>query len=473
MEDWVKRILEEEKRKRNAPLEVKRSGRNYYLYISTTIWDKREKKRKKVSRYLGRITENGVVERCRANRSVRSIYEYGNAKILIELLNELVSPLKKAFPDYYKDIIAMSIVKVIRPTPLKLIKSVWEKLYLSQEIETSLSPNILSEKLRLIGSDWNAQKDFFEHLLSNSKYLVFDLSSIFSYSQNLQLAEKGHNAEHFYLNQVNFALLFSQDKHLPVLLKTMPGSIKDIKAFRHLLKELELQSAIVVLDRGFASYKLPHILKEEFLSFVLPLKRNFQIIDYNLRLSNSFLYRDRGINWGRKKAGRYFLYVFEDVKLRGEEETNFIKMIENGKRKRAKLEKEKTKFGKIAILSNLDDSGKRIYLIYKTREEVEIAFDAMKNEMENDKTYLSDDDAVRGYFFISFISLYLYFRLLNLLRQKELLEKISVNELLFELSKVYLVHYSDGTKRLCEIPAKVEKLEKTLDLKLFPKELRS
>jgi transposase len=97
----------------------------------------------------------------------------------------------------------------------------------------------------------------------------------------------------------------------------------------------------------------------------------------------------------------------------------------------------------------------------------------MKNEMENDKTYLSDDDAVRGYFFISFISLYLYFRLLNLLRQKELLEKISVNELLFELSKVYLVHYSDGTKRLGEIPAKVEKLEKTLELKLFPKELRS
>jgi len=390
----------------------------------------------------------------------------------MELLNELVSPLKNAFPDYYRDIIAMGIVKAIHPTPLKSIKSVWEKLYLSQEIEASLSPNLISEKLRLIGSDWNAQKNFFEALLSNSKYLLFDLSSIFSYSQNLQLAEKGHNADHLYLKQVNFALLFSQDHHLPVLLKTMPSS-RSIKSFRHILKEIQFKSAIVVLDRGFASYKLPELLKEKVLSFVLPLRRNFQIIDYNLEMSNSFLYRDRGINWGRKKVGEYYLYVYEDVKLRAEEETNYIKMKENEKRKRAKVNNDKTKFGKIAILSNLDEIGQRIYLIYKTREEVEIAFDAMKNEMENDKTYLSDDDAVRGYFFISFISLYLYFRILNLLREKGLIEKISVNELLFELSKVYLVEYSDGSKRLSEITSKVEKLEKTLEVKLFPKNLRS
>ncbi|MDH7507479.1 MAG: IS1634 family transposase, partial [Candidatus Thermoplasmatota archaeon] len=91
----------------------------------------------------------------------------------------------------------------------------------------------------------------------------------------------------------------------------------------------------------------------------------------------------------------------------------------------------------------------------------------------NDKCYLSDDDAVRGYFFISFISLYLYFRLLGMLRQRDLVGKVSVQELLFEFSKVYLVYYNDGRKRLSEIPARVEKLEKMLGLKLFPKELRS
>jgi len=44
---------------------------------------------------------------------------------------------------------------------------------------------------------------------------------------------------------------------------------------------------------------------------------------------------------------------------------------------------------------------------------------------------------------------------------------------LFELSKVYLIYYSDGEKRLSEIPAKAEKIERILGLNLFPKTLRS
>ena len=46
-QDWIKHILEIEKKKRNIPLEVKQSGYNYYLYMSTTVWDKVEKKEKR------------------------------------------------------------------------------------------------------------------------------------------------------------------------------------------------------------------------------------------------------------------------------------------------------------------------------------------------------------------------------------------------------------------------------------------
>ncbi len=87
----------------------------------------------------------------------------------------------------------------------------------------------------------------------------------------------------------------------------------------------------------------------------------------------------------RSSTGTNFLYLFEDVKLRAEEE-------------------ESRKFGKIAILSNKDKDGRQIYLMWKDRENIEVAFDALKNELENYKTYLDDDDAVWGYFFISFLS---------------------------------------------------------------------
>ncbi len=110
--------------------------------------------------------------------------------------------------------------------------------------------------------------------------------------------------------------------------------------------------------------------------------------------------------------------------------------------------------------------------MWKDRENIEVAFDTLKNELENDKTYLDDDDAVRGYFFISFLSLYLYYKILNLLRKAELVDKISVNEVLLELSKVYEIHLGEKRK-LSETPDKVLKLADSLELNIFPKKLRS
>lgn len=141
MSDWVEYILKEQKRKRKEPLEVKKMGKNYYLYYSTTVWNKEEKKRKKVSIYRGIITKDGFIERVKTKCTVRSIYEYGNARILFDIASEIMKPLKDAFPDDYGEIIARGIVRALQPTPIKLIKSRWEKLYLSREFETSLSLN--------------------------------------------------------------------------------------------------------------------------------------------------------------------------------------------------------------------------------------------------------------------------------------------------------------------------------------------
>ncbi len=161
MEGWVKQVLDEQKKKRKLPLEVKKIGWNYYLYSSTTVWNKEEKRRKKVSRYIGKITERGVVEGMKTNLSVRSIYEYGNARCLMGVVNDIVPSLKDVFPDDYLEIVAMGMVRMMQSTPLRLIKSRWAKLYLSREMKASLSPNILSEKLRLIGSDWDGAKGVF------------------------------------------------------------------------------------------------------------------------------------------------------------------------------------------------------------------------------------------------------------------------------------------------------------------------
>jgi hypothetical protein len=469
MEEWIRIVVEEERKKRNVALEVKFLNKNPYLYHSTTRWDKNEKKVKKVTKYLGRITPNGVVK---GENRIRTIHEYGNAQFLMDLAGSIKEPLENSFYYRWKEILACSIVKAIDPMPLRLVKSRWDKLHLSESFDASLSQNSLSEVLREVGSDYASQKRFFDKIMNKSKILAFDLSQVYSHSENLHYAQRGYNKEHSYLKQINFMLFFSIDQHLPVMLKPLDGSVRDIKALKSVVEGLEVKGSVFVLDRGFASNELQKILTDHEISFIMPLKRNFKSIDYDAGLNEYFMYRKRGIRWTKYANGPSFIYLFEDVKMKAEEETTYIKLIKENKRRKKQYLPASKKFGKIAIASNLNLQGEKIYNMYKDREDIEAAFDALKNDLENDKTCLGDDDAVRGYFFISFLSLYLHYCILRLLKQKGLTGKMSAKEVLLELSKVYQITIN-GKKSLCEIPAGVEKLIELLGIDINPKNLGS
>lgn len=470
MEGWVKRVLDEERERRKMPLEVKLLSGNYYLYHSTSRYDPARGRGKKVSEYIGRMTPSGVVEK---GVERRTVFEYGNSQLLLSISRELISALESSFYDRWKEIFALSCVRVLGNVPLKLVKDRWEKLHLSTMMDAHLSQNTLSEVLREIGRDYASQKAFFDLLMSGSRKLVFDLSSIFSYSENLVYAEKGYDADHLYLRQVNFALFYSLDRRLPVYMKPLPGSVRDIKALRNVVDEVGSDggTTTLVLDRGFASYDLASLLLEDGMSFVMPLKRDFLAIDYRARTEGSFVYHERGILHSRKRyLRRYFVYLFEDVKLRAEEASTFISLTSHGKRRQTDYEREKVKFGKIAILSNMDLKPEEVYLLYKEREGVEQVLDAMKNELENDKSYLGDDDALRGYFFVSFVSLYMHCLISKMIRDNDLADRVSVNDVLLKFSRVYEIHLS-GRKKLSEVPEGVRKLDEQLEAGIFPKNL--
>jgi len=98
MEEF-KKELKILKKKYKSPLEIKKIGKSYYVYTSTTVWDKEKKKRKKISRYLGKLTDNGFREKEEVRYGVRRIYEYGNMKLLYEIIREeLLEKLKGIFP---------------------------------------------------------------------------------------------------------------------------------------------------------------------------------------------------------------------------------------------------------------------------------------------------------------------------------------------------------------------------------------
>lgn len=473
---WVQEVLGKERSKRKLPLEVKEINPGcFYLYHSTTKWNKKEKKVKRVSKYLGKITPKNFIEKGKVRKHI-SVYEYGAVKLLNNLIEEyLDEPLQKYFYEYHNELKAISLMKILKDIPIKQMQDFWDKIFLSLEWKTYLSPSTISAIYQNIGRDLKSQYDYFNYFMKDKDYYAFDLSSIFSQSENINLAEKGYNKESMNLNQINFLMLYSISKNTPVMLKPILGSIKDISSLKHELSNIKANNLILILDRGFASYDLPKELKSHNFKYVIPLRRNFSIIDCSLKLNNSFYCNNRGIHWGTKITPYGKLYLFEDVALRSEEESNFIRGIEEGKKSKKEFNKEKEMFGKIAIISNVKTKGQKIYEMFKDRENIEVTFDSMKNQLEIDKTYLQSTESVRGYFFVIYNSLFLYYKILNLLKKNNLNKRISVSDVLMLLSKIYLVDFGHK-KQITEIPKKVGKLIEDMELNIeniFPKILRS
>ncbi len=88
------------------------------------------------------------------------------------------------------------------------------------------------------------------------EFWCYDTTSISSYSEQLKQVRYGKNKEDDRLPQINLALLFGQDSHLPFYYRKLPGNITDVTTVRNLLSEMDFlvhQKVKLVMDRGFYS----------------------------------------------------------------------------------------------------------------------------------------------------------------------------------------------------------------------------
>ena len=457
------------KKQENACLQLKVINNRYYVYSCSSKWDKNTKKPKKITTYRGIIRPDGTfVEKTtrKIRFSSRGIYEYGNAILADRYIEDIKSQLA-SITQYHREIIALSIVRAIDNKPLRLVASRWEKLYLSQIIQPRLSPQYISAALRDIGEKISHWYKLFSQLIGADDLLLYDLTSIFNYSKYCKLAEKGYNKDHIYEDQLGLMMAFSTESFLPVGIDVFYGSIKDIKTIRQFLEGLSQSHIGLVLDRGFSSYQLANQLRARNMWYVIPLRKNAKLMDTRwVRWKGPFSYRKRPIRWGRKNVRYGHLYLYQDPELKGEEEQALLRRVEEGRLSMKQFENKRSNAGIIGLITNCNKSARQIFDLYKGRQDVEVVFDIMKNNLDADKPYLRDEDAIRGYFFVSFLALRIYYKILKRLKEQNMTHNISPDEVLFELSKMEIIREPDQNEYFAATSKKVEKIAN-----LFPKEL--
>ncbi len=443
--EWLKQVVGDRK-----CIEIKEHKGRYYASKFKSVWDKKLKRPRKVSEYLGAVTQQGIRSR---ESMLKGVYEFGHVAFVQHVLekNGVLPLMRKIFPDW-KVLLAFAMNRLIDPRPIKSMGSWCEKTYLIKQHSVPDSPKTIARVLEGVGGDWKSQAMFFDGLKKDGERIVYDGSVIFSASKENPILEVGYNKDELLVPKANIVLAFSHERFFPVFLRTLPGTIHEIATMDVLIEELG-RDIILVLDKGFTSEPLCEKLNEKKVRFIIPLKRNSKKINYAIPSDSFFMYRNRPIKYGAYQQDRFFIYVYEDIALKHEEEKEYYTLLSKGH----KVEFKEQWAGKISLLSNMQLPPKEIYEMWKSRGEIEKAFDVLQNMLDTDRPYVRKEHTFRGYLFATFIGLIAYYLILRMLKDAKLNDKTSVADLMLELSKLYVLDIkgkevmSEKTKRLRKI----------------------
>jgi transposase len=447
--DWARKF-------KTKGVYIRNVGNSYYAYRTRSKWDKENKRTRTLPpEYIGVVTHSGIIRKDQVT-SIRSDYEYGNIALLYGIAEKTVIPvLKEIYPTMWERIISYVILRNVQPLPMKSVHYLYEKTYLCRIMDESMSPDSLSRMLSSLPEDQSIR--VMKRLTEKGEYVLMDSTAIFSRSENVSFLELGHNSKEIHIPQINVMMLFSATRTMPTFIRILPGSIRDVSAMAKTIDMAGVEKCVIVADKGFFSADNINGLKKNHLSYIIPLKRNSSLIPEPEHFMNVFLYDGKPVKYWKREND---VYMFEDPILKSEEEKDFLIRIEENKRSRKQYDENEINFGKLYLLSDLNEEPERIYRLYKQREYVEYAFNVYKNDLEADRSYLRDDHMLFTYMFLNLLSLYLHFQILNMIDGK-----YSVRDVLLILSRIKM-YRMEKSEILGEVPKKAKDLVSDLKIDL-------
>ena len=473
--DWVEKHRGEGK-------EIKMIGGRYYLtsYEYRTV----DGRRKKVSTgTLGTIRPEGLIPSCKKGQTIRSQVtaplEYGASFLLESLGNDILSNLNGTFSSKLSNqIFEMAKIGLVSPSPFKRMELIYSNSYDSRlRPNLPLSPSTITSVLNEIGSNREAQLNFMRKYYDGTEFIIFDGTRLVSHS----LGEKGYNHCNIDDPQMNLQYCFSlRPEKKPIYFKGFTGNKTDTSILKTCIQESGLNNMIFIADKGYYSGSNAEELTKNGISYIMPIKRCDKRIDYaSIDMSSMdgfdgfFSFQSRPIFYktiqrastaeakGTDAAGETeepkpseTIVLYFDQKMRGKE------IMDSTCGKDGGIDELKGRkfrsMGTIALATTIKEekTPKEIYEIYKERELIEDANDAYKNVMRKNASYLQNTNSYYGWLFINHITLLLYYRVYNKIKEKGMTSKYSVADVIEQTKRITIQEIAK--EHIIEIGTKVE-----------------
>jgi transposase len=464
------------KKQKTKGTEVRKFGDKYYLYQITSKWDSEKKRARKVTLgFLGAITPDGLikpkVEKIKESVALMTIREWGAYGFIEALNRDIREHLQACFPNYWKELWIAAQLRFIHQAPIKNWSYHYEHSYLYTTIpEAKMNSRNLGNTLKAIGSERGNITELLKRLSVGHAHIIIDTTHVVSRSGQIDIAKVGYNNAHSFEPQVNLLYIFSTDKKVPVYYRLLPGNLREISAMKLSIEDSGLKDVVLVGDKGFYSEANVNALADSNIKYLLPLRRNHALLNYDCiatgdkeKLQGHFMFNGRAI-WFYNIGSS--ITVFIDEQLKVQESSDYLARIQEKYEGYTKQEymKMQHQFGTLSIASNVPNlSAQAIYERYKSRGAIEQAFDAYKNTLQADATYMHGTEQMEAWSLINFLALIFYYRTYNALLEAKLLSSTSVADVLIRARELKKINIANLWKN-----SEISKKTAMLLLKLAP-----
>jgi len=322
-------------------------------------------------------------------------------------------------------------------------------------------------------------------------------------------------------------MIVDKEKGIPVMYDIYPGSFVDVTTLKNTIKKIKaygVEDYRLVMDRGFFSKGNIKELLHEHIPFIMPATMTLKSVKELMSEAQKDIENPEYLHKFNKKP--IFVkpvileevgerdgedgftingYCFYDPKREMEEKNAFYSRLYDVKEELEKtaISRWKTakevfnkkaggmasfylwkqiedhfeitikknavsqrinKMGKFFLFYNGECDWMECLTAYRERDIVEKGFKAMKNDIKSLPLNTNKDSTTKGFIFICFIGLIIRMRLLNIMREKEILKNYTVESLLLELEKIKKIELENGETIITELTRKQKDIMGKLEL---------
>lgn len=146
---------------------------------------------------------------------------------------------------------------------------------------SSQSISLLSSKIGSSDVSYRFCKELIDELRTDN-VLVYDITSVSSYTRGISLFEYGYNKYGLSLPQINLSLVIDRQQGIPIMYDIYLGSIVDMVTISNTIKKIKtlgIKDYTLVLDRGFFTKSNKDRLMEEGVNFVMAASMSVKSVE--------------------------------------------------------------------------------------------------------------------------------------------------------------------------------------------------